>query len=129
MFKKIVICVVLLSTLSACASFSKITAENRTRLNRLSVGMTKEQVLQIMGTETIETGSSPAVVTNPHRSETLKSESGKLIEVLFYYTDVKAQDGVITDDELTPIVIEDRKLVGWGNSFYTNVKKIEVRYR
>jgi len=34
--------------------------------------------------------------------------------LLFYYTDLKAADNAITDDELTPVVLMDNKVVGWG---------------
>ncbi len=123
------ICFLSVSLVTGCASFDAITTQNRTRLNQLSVGMNKPQVLSVMGTETIKTGGSPEIVTNPYKSETFRNQSGKTHEVLFYYTDVKRRDGVVTDDELTPLVLEDGKLIGWGNSFFSDVKKVEVRIR
>ncbi len=43
---------------------------------------------------------------------------------------MKKADGAITDDELTPIVILDGKLDGWGWSYWNNlVQKYEVRLR
>lgn len=91
--------------------------------------MSKPQVLSVMGTETIKTGGSPEIVTNPYKTETFRNQSGMTYEVLFYYTDVKRRDGVVTDDELTPLVLEDGKLIGWGNSFFSDIKKVEVRIR
>jgi hypothetical protein len=35
-------------------------------------------------------------------------------ELLLYYTNKKLADGAITDDELTPLVVMDGKLDGWG---------------
>jgi len=58
-----------------------------------------------MGNETQSTFYD--VITNPYCSETLKGKDGYTYEVLFYYTDIKKQDGAITDDELTPLVFKD----------------------
>ena len=45
-------------------------------------------------------------------------------------TDVKRVDGAITDDELTPLVFDDGKLIGWGSSFLeVNIQKYEIRIR
>jgi len=67
-------------------------------------------------------------INNPYRSETLKGKDGKNYAVLFYYTDVKNKDNAITDDELTPIVLLDGKLVGWGWSFLNdNVSKYNTQ--
>ncbi|MBU1299143.1 MAG: DUF3192 domain-containing protein [Bacteroidetes bacterium] len=120
---------VLIVILMGCASFDAITAKNRVQLNQLKIGMTKSEVLSIMGTETINTGGEPELVTNPYKIETFRGQSGKTYETLFYYTDVKQRDGVISDDELTPIVFEDGNLIGWGNSFFSDIKRIEVRIR
>jgi hypothetical protein len=56
-------------------------------------------------------------VPNPYRSE-IKKVGNKNYEILFYYTDIRKQDGAITDDELTPLVLEDGKLIGWGWFFF-----------
>ena len=67
--------------------------------------------------------------TNPYRSEILQG-SNETFEVLYYYTDVKKADGAITDDELTPLVFKDKKLIGWGWSFLgQNIEKYEIRIR
>ena len=56
-------------------------------------------------------------IDNPHRSETLMGKDGKPYEILYYYTDIKQRDDKITDDELTPLVFDGRKLIGWGYPF------------
>ncbi len=45
---------------------------------------------------------------------------------------MKRDDGAITDDELTPLVFDDGKLIGggWGSGFLeVNVQKYEIRIR
>ncbi len=105
---------------------------------KLSVGMTKQEALEIMGTKKITTYEPSALylapltaqaINNPYRSEILQGKD-KTFEVLYYYTDVKQQDGAITDDELTPVVFDNGILIGWGWSFLQdNAQKYEIRIR
>lgn len=117
-------------TLLGCApSNDAIRAQNRENLLKLSMGMSKAEVLQIMGTKTIKSDGD-WTINNPYKSEMLKGKDGIVYELLFYYTDMKAADNAITDDELTPLVFKDKELLGWGWSFVNdNVEKREVRVR
>ena len=94
--------------------------------------MTNEEVLQVMGTATVQTWSGiyrDVKVTNPWRVEAYKAD-GKTFNVLFYYTDRKAADGAITDDELTPIVLVDGKVQGWGWSYWeSTATRYDIRIR
>jgi hypothetical protein len=106
------------STVSGCAQgFEQIQSENRAKLFRLEVGQTRQQVLEEMGTEpqTFNQGvfRSDGVVPNPYDSETHLVGSTE-IEVLYYVTNVQNKDGVISNDELTPLVLVNGILVGWG---------------
>jgi hypothetical protein len=130
--------------LIACGStsgrFEKFRAQNRASLLRLHRGMPRDSVLAIMGVGSVEISNKWEVglvnprrrdwtLTNPHRTETLSGPADTL-EVLFYYTDVKRSDDAITDDELTPLVIKDGRLIGWGYSFLDDsVQKYEIRIR
>jgi hypothetical protein len=100
--------------ISGCG-LSLIRSYNRNSLMKLSPKMTKKEVLDVMGTTTIPT--LDGIITNPYRSETVRTKNGSFVEILFYYTDIKKSDGAITDDELTPIVFVDGKVTGWGWSF------------
>ena len=114
--KKLGIQVLILFIILGCAStVEQLRTKNRENLLRLSLGMTKFDVLQIMGTETIES------VNNPYRVETPKGKDGALYEVLFYNTDKKKKGDLITDSELTPLVFKDNALVGWGWAFLSEV--------
>jgi hypothetical protein len=122
--------------------------QNRERLVRLSVGMTRPQVLENMGTESVQTYKKSALpsrkgskrvsdetqalyrgkqINNPYRTEASRTAEGVSVEILFYYTDQRKSDGAITDDELTPLVIENGVLAGWGWNFLDyNVEKYQI---
>lgn len=116
--KKIIVLLSLI--LAGCSSLYLDTSDllrdqNKENLKKLSVGQPKLLVMELMGTD-----PSKGVfmwIDNPYRTEILAGNDGKTYEVLYYYTDMKARDDKITDDELTPVVLQDDKLVGWGYPF------------
>ena len=119
--------------LISCVSLDKIRTENRTNLNRISLGMSKSEVLNIMGTETVRVFDSRKRINNPFRTEIL-SEGDKKYEVVFYYTDkkrnVSSVTGSITDDELTPIVFFNGKVEGYGWLYVKdNFKRYQINMR
>ena len=113
---------------------------NRQNLEKLPVGMDRTEVLDVMGIGEysqftgsemqgpVGTGTDSMGVTsvripvggdapklyNPHRSELYEADDGTSWEVFFYYTHVARDDGQVTEDELTPLVLEDGLLTGWG---------------
>jgi hypothetical protein len=114
-------------SLAACASMDQVRAHNRSQLMKLSPGMTRGEVLAVMGQETVNVDGEK--VTNPYRNESYRA-GDQSFEILFYYTDLKARDGAITDDELTPLVLKDGVLDGWGWSYLHDVAaKYEIRLR
>lgn len=125
-----------LSTFSCVGGLDSFRNDNRNNILRLSIGMSKSQVDKIMGrnsdsgNETYQAKFVGAIkVSNPYKSEILQGKD-KLYEVWYYYTDLKSDDGAITDDELTPLVFEDGKLIGWGQSFFGDaVHRYEIRLR
>jgi hypothetical protein len=116
--KRIIILLSLI--LASCSSIYLDTSDllrdqNKENLKKLSVGQPKNLVMDIMGRD-----PSKGVfmwIDNPYRTEMLTGKDGKTYEVLYYYTDLKMRDDKITDDELTPVVLQDDKLVGWGYAF------------
>lgn len=129
--KKLLALFVTIAILSSCVTMESIRTTNRENLNKLSLGMTKQQALNYMGTTTLKTtDGSGDIVTNPWRTEILKGKDNESYEILFYYTDTKAADGAITDDELTPIILKENKVIGWGWSFLNdNVLKYQINLR
>lgn len=132
--------------ISGCATvnWQSLTSINRQNLLRLSLGMTKSEALSVMGTDTKTVtvrlykyrtwaSASPVekiIINNPYKNETLRGKDDKSFEVIYYVTDDKNQDGAVSDDELTPLVFDNGKLIGWGWSFLQdNVQKYELRMR
>jgi len=111
--KKLICLLVLVVVASGCYSLTR--SINRSKLLKLNIGMDKDIAVSTMG--------------RPYRTETLQGKD-KVFMVYLYYTDIKAADGGITDDELTPLVFDEGKLIGWGWSFLNaNVQKYEIRVR
>ena len=128
MKQKIIIALLTSILFVGCTTLAQIRSENRQNLLHLSVGASKQDVLRIMGTTT-KKASDGSVITNPYRTEMYKVNDNTF-ELLLYYTDLKKRDGAITDDELTPIVIKNGKVDGWGWSYWNNIiKKYEIRVR
>ena len=120
--------IALLSLLTAAAACSSLMIDpleqlrdgNKQNLAKVAPGMTRMEVESVMG-HARAGGKLPEVLfgrvqyleaKNPMREE----KNGNDL-VLYYYTDVKTLDDRITDDELTPVVLRDGKVVGVGAQF------------
>ena len=103
-----------------------IRALNRGHLQKLSVGMTREQAMAIMGTRTFrDDDNDDFIVPNPYRSESYQAVDGTVYELLSYYTDLNKRDSKLSKDETTPLIFENGKLIGWGWVF---VDKLDMRH-
>ena len=52
------------------------------------------------------------------------------VELLFYYTGTNIRDEAVSDDDLTPLVIENGLLVGWGWTYLDqNVQEYRLLVR
>ena len=96
------VCFVVLTLCCGCESVNpyRIAEKNINNSKNLRIGMTKAEVLQIMG-------------------EPLKNESFNKPDLWYYYYDCNWLDGLTTEEECFPLVFRDGKLIGWGNRFYT----------
>ncbi|MBQ7396381.1 MAG: DUF3192 domain-containing protein [Lentisphaeria bacterium] len=83
-------------------------ARNIENSKKLRAGMTKNQVLAIMG-------------------RPIEDEAYCKPDVWFYHVETIWADGLDTRDECMPLVFENGKLVGWGNNFYTRYSTRGVR--
>ena len=120
----------LLAAVAGCSTLmvdplEQLRTNNKQSLAKVAPGMTRMQVESVMGHERVG-GGLPEVVfgrvqylraKNPMREETVRGADGRDYLVLFYYTDVKQLDDKITDDELTPVVFREGKVVGVGYAF------------
>ena len=147
---KWVLIVGLLTLWAGCAEQITITkiddvrAMNAQNMLKLNSGMNKQEVLNIMGvgiiqTEKIEvyrTGGYQVMpylkISNPYRTETIRASGDKLFEVYYYFTDLKSPGDSIQDEDLTPLIFDDDKLIGWGWGFFQDTAqkyKIERKVR
>lgn len=104
----LLLCVsVMTLTLTSC--FYAEIERNQKNLAKIRKGMTKKQVLEIMG-------------------EPVKGEIYCTDKVFFYYTRQSWMDGMVMRDECTPIAFDDfDRVIGWGPDFNTGLYHIPVR--
>lgn len=116
--------------ISSCAGYFDILAKNRNNLLSLSPGMSKQEVLSVMGTKT-ELDTRGVRFNNPYRVDSVQLDNGDYIEIIFYHTEEKNGNILaVSDDELTPLVLKNSKLIGWGWTFLNqNTYKSELRFR
>lgn len=110
---------------------TNVRAHNRIVLDQLKVGLSLNDVKNLFGYGEVKT-SDKGIITNPYRTGTFKDKSGNEFIILFYYTDNKGKSikNVINDQDLTPLVFQDNKLIGWGWTFIEDdLNKFELRFR
>jgi len=125
--------VAMLGGCSSSTTLSQATAHTREKLLKTFLGMSKEKVVSIVGTEprefidpTASDGQAIFTISNPYRLQVIQGH-GKNLEVVFYVTDDKNSDGIISDEELTPLIFDDGKMIGWGWSYLVSDKqKFEI---
>lgn len=81
-----------------------MSARNLTNLKQLRKGMTKQQVLKVMG-------------------EPLRDEIYNTDNVWYYFTESKWSDGACTRDECTPLFFKKGLLLGWGQKAYKKYRQ------
>ena len=94
------VCAALVLMTASCGYFQ--AWHQRSKLQDIRVGMTKEQVVEIAG--------------KPLSKELYSTDS-----LWFYYTSPKWYDGMVTQDECTPFLFDDDGvLTGWGRKYYND---------
>jgi len=129
--KKAAVVSILFMLIAGCtSSLDRVRTANRRNLLKLSVGMTKEQATAIMGHKSGGGRFGEPTVNSPYKSEILPGKD-KTFEVLYYYTDIEsnvytANPATIPYNELTPLVFDNGKLIGWGADFLEDIKKYKI---
>ncbi len=95
--------VMLLSVVGCSLTPWGVAKRNIENSRELRVGMTKGEVLEIMG--------------EPIRNERFCNPN-----LWYYYIEMVWGDGLITEEECMPLVFEGGKLIGWGNDFYIDYR-------
>lgn len=113
------------------AGVSQASKDSRlTRINSARVGMTSREVAAMMGEKTIigyerpditSNAYHPVTVNNPYHKEFLRT-ADKTCDVFYYFSHIQRADGIISSDELTPLVFEKDVLIGKGWDFLNKLK-------
>jgi hypothetical protein len=97
---------------------------NQSALNSVKPGMSEQDVHRIMGQEIVigysaDSGQSsqykPLTIPNPYKTKEIQTPSGTY-NVEYYVTAVRQADGIITDDELVPLVFKNGVLQKNGDT-------------
>jgi Na+/H+ antiporter NhaB len=88
------------------------SGKNRSNLLRLNVGMSKSEVLTIMG--------------EPYKTEVYKASDERAIEFWLFLTEATTPDNLgVGDRNLTPLAFEKGKLEGWGRNYYNSTLQVK----
>lgn len=97
----------------ACASdIPDLAHENQSNLVKLSVGMSKPAVVELMGAKSAYTPDG--TVSNPFSVETFQDKAGVNYEVLYYVTERNRRFQPLRLRQTTPLVFRNGVLTGWG---------------
>lgn len=102
--KKILVIALLITPFIITSCALSIKERNIKNLKLLRKGMSKMEVLAVMG--------------DPLKDEVYHQEN-----VWFYFTETQWSDGVITKDECTPVFFDDGTLAGWGKKEYKKFRQ------
>jgi len=79
----------------------------------VKLGMTRQEVIQTMLDE-VHLLQMSGQVSNPYSTRFVKNPDGESLEVMYYYMGMKKGDDLVTEDELTTVILKDDAVVGWG---------------
>lgn len=85
-------------------------AFNRVQITKLKIGSTRDEVLALLG--------------SPDLTEAKELDDDKVLQVMFFRTQHVKADGLTTQDECTPLLFEDQKLVEVGEGAYKSYRQI-----
>ncbi len=90
--------------LAAVVAIAGLAACSDARLKNLSTGIEKDSLAVVMGNE-------------PHRTETYQT-AGKFWEIMLYARGNEAKEDSVAWGKLSPVVMADGKVVGWGWDYW-----------
>ncbi|GAB6095198.1 hypothetical protein JCM14469_14500 [Desulfatiferula olefinivorans] len=83
-------------------------ARNRYNLDRLERGMDREEIYRIMG------------MPDLYGRDVTRDEAD--MDIFFYYTRTRIDDGYATAEECTPLILKNGRLEDWGDAAYARYK-------
>lgn len=101
-------------------TLAELAASNQARLAKLSVGMSRNDVVSLMGDQTSKTPDG--VVNNPWTVETSVGKDGAQYEVLYYVIRKNQPFTPVRKSLTTAIVFKNGKVVSWGENAFERYK-------
>lgn len=100
-----------------------------TKMEFVFIGMSLDEVKGVLGDQLAigyvrnqaDQSLQPITLDSPYKKDSFSNATGQY-EVLYYYTHVAKADGIIAEDEMTPLVFEQNKLIGKGWDFLFRLK-------
>ncbi|VAX37850.1 hypothetical protein MNBD_UNCLBAC01-1674 [hydrothermal vent metagenome] len=110
-----------------------VRKDGLTQIENVFVGMTQTEVKVVMGFDVIigyerkpkcltaEAGHcfKSIALQSPYRKESLSNSD---YDVWYYFTHIDKADGIVSNEELTPLIFENVKLIGKGWDFLFKLK-------
>jgi hypothetical protein len=93
--------------------YEDFLAQNNASITHLKIGMTRDQVVALMKSNTTEVRDGP--LSNPYRTEAFQRDAD-IYEVLYYLTRSHPPFTSIRDWQATPVVLKNGTVVGWGQN-------------
>jgi hypothetical protein len=129
--QRLALAIALVATVQGCSriaynQYFDAISQNQQSLSDLALGMSASDVRRVMGEgELVHYGRIHLV--DPWRVESFYLTDGTDVLILYYVTTRPHRYSDAADDDLTPIVLENDKVMGWGWSFLNrNVDRYEV---
>ena len=122
MTKKILMLVISVCSflfLAGASTYEELLVENQNNIQKISPGLTKEQVVEIMGTKEAQIKSTH--VSNPYKRDFF-TQGKDDYEILYYLTRRYPAFTAIKQSQATPIVIKNGKVIGLGIDAVKSVK-------
>jgi len=117
-------------------TFSEFLTEQNTKISNIENGLSLLQVKEIMGASVIvkvpkigKMKPLSQLFKQPEFTKITTDNAKNIINILWYFSTPKDQDGIMSRSECTPVVIKNDSVVGKGTKFYLNfMKKEQIRF-
>ena len=97
--------------------------------DEIYVGMSAQEILDIWAKPILigyerqgKEAFKPILVKNPYRMEVLKNH-GLDYEVMYFLVSIEKSDGIVSEEELVPLIFKQKKLIAKGRDFLIRLKK------
>ncbi|MDP2069921.1 MAG: DUF3192 domain-containing protein [Lutibacter sp.] len=117
-------------------TFSEFLTEQNTKISNIENGFSLLQVKEIMGAAVVvkvpkigKMKPLSQLFKQPEFTKETTDKAKNKINILWYFSTPKDQDGIMSRSECTPVVIKNDSVVGKGTKFYLNfMKKEQIRF-